>query len=391
MRKLALARAAFLLGPAALAVTLFWPGEASAQDALPAPAAKAAKTNAKKPATPVDAAAAAAAATAAKDPVVATRNYNSGVAAYQAGKFDAAVQSINTAIQSGGLPGNLLAKALYYRGASFHGQGKSGQAISDLTSALWLKGGLDDAERAEASRLRSAAYASAGVSDQGQTTAQSSGTTTGKAPPATSSPITTGSVSQVAGPQRNAVPGESAAASPSEGGLGNLFGNLFGGSSSKAPAAAPVAAAPDKAVPAPIPALIPPAAATSKTAPAGTGATEVLPWVSKETQPAAAAAPLAAKAPVAKKTAAAGATPGGKIVIQVAALKTRDEASEVLAKLKAAGGMLAEAPASVDEATFGTMGTFYRVRLGPYANAAAAKAPCDALKASGLDCPVTAK
>ena len=69
----------------------------------------------------------------------------------------------------------------------------------------------------------------------------------------------------------------------------------------------------------------------------------------------------------------------------------KPEASEVLAKLKAAGGMLAEAPASVDEATFGTMGTFYRVRLGPYANAAAAKAPCDALKASGLDCLVTAK
>jgi tetratricopeptide (TPR) repeat protein len=346
-----------------------------------APAAPGAKAKAKKPA-PAEAGAAAAAA--AKDPAVALASYTSGVKSYQAGKFDAAVQSMNAAVNNGGLPSAQLAKALYYRGAAYKQLGKPGQAVSDLTSALWLKGGLDDAERAEASRLRSAAYADAGLTEQGQAA-------TSRSTVADAGGITTGSLTPQAGPQLNAVPAESGAAAPDGGlgGIGKLFGNLFGGGSSQPQVTASPAPAPAQSAAA----VAAPTSAPAATVPAASGA-EVLPWAGKPvalaaaapepaTAPAAAVSPAAAKAPAAKKA--------GSYRIQVAAVKTRDEASAVIAKLQGIGGTLAATPAAVDETTFGAMGTYYRVRLGPYASAAETKAPCTALKASGLDCLVTAK
>ena len=54
---------------------------------------------------------------------------------------------------------------LYYRGLAFRKMGKPGFAISDLTSALWLKNGLSEAERADATKMRALAYHEAGISD----------------------------------------------------------------------------------------------------------------------------------------------------------------------------------------------------------------------------------
>ena len=42
----------------------------------------------------------------------------------------------------------------------------------------------------------------------------------------------------------------------------------------------------------------------------------------------------------------------------------------------------------VDETVFGNMGTFYRVRLGPFAAANESKALCDQLRTKGYDCLV---
>ena len=44
-------------------------------------------------------------------------------------------------LQSGGLPSSKMARALHYRGLAYKKSGKPAQAIADLTSALWLKGG----------------------------------------------------------------------------------------------------------------------------------------------------------------------------------------------------------------------------------------------------------
>ena len=47
-----------------------------------------------------------------------------------------------------------MAKALFYRGVAYRQQRKPAQAISDLTSALWLKGGLGGSDRADALQQR---------------------------------------------------------------------------------------------------------------------------------------------------------------------------------------------------------------------------------------------
>src|SRR5205085_1102125 len=49
------------------------------------------------------------------------------------------------------------------------------QAISDLTSALWLKGGLAVTERVDATKQRSAAYRDAGVTETGEPVAATPG------------------------------------------------------------------------------------------------------------------------------------------------------------------------------------------------------------------------
>jgi tetratricopeptide (TPR) repeat protein len=372
-----------------------------AQDASP-PAKAAAKpkaAKAKKPTAPGNPDAADQ-ASAAKDPTLATQSYSTGVIAYQAGKYDAAVTAMNAAVQSGALPSHLLAKALYHRGASFQQLGKPGQAISDLTSALWLKGGLDDDERSDATKLRASAYRDAGLPEQGQVAAvvPSPGT---PAPTATSMIPATGLFSSPATSSASANPvptaslNESTPTTSSSVGLGNVFGNLFGGGAT--PASVPERQHSVTAV-----ALSSPPAATPSSA-------EVLPWANAGPQngptgavsvpvvnvakPTAsldmAVAAKAVPSPL-KKVAAVG-RPGGSIKIQVAAVKSRDEASSIISKIQAAGGSLASAPSTVDETTFGSMGTFYRVRLGPYPTAAAAKPDCDALKVNGLDCLISAK
>ncbi|MGH8337021.1 MAG: SPOR domain-containing protein, partial [Gammaproteobacteria bacterium] len=80
----------------------------------------------------------------------------------------------------------------------------------------------------------------------------------------------------------------------------------------------------------------------------------------------------------------------GVFRIQVATAQSRDAANGVVQSLQGKGELLASAHVTVDEAKFGAT-TFFRVRLGPYATAADTKAPCEALKAAGLDCLVTAR
>ncbi len=96
----------------------------------------------------------------------------SGIKAYEAGQTKNAVSSLSYALSSGGLASKDMAKALYYRGLSYRKQGKQAQAISDLTSAIWLKGGLSEKEKANAISERAKAYTSAGVKNQAPSLAQ---------------------------------------------------------------------------------------------------------------------------------------------------------------------------------------------------------------------------
>ena len=90
--------------------------------------------------------------------------FDGGIKAYGAGKFEEAQRAFDAAIR-GGLPSAQMPRLLYYRGLTFRKLGKPGYAVSDLTSALWLKGGLSEAERADAIKTRALAYNESGVSD----------------------------------------------------------------------------------------------------------------------------------------------------------------------------------------------------------------------------------
>ena len=298
-----------------------------------------------------------------KDPAASLASYSSGVKAYQSGKYDAAVAALTTAINGGGLAANLMPKALYYRGASYEKQGQSGLAISDLNSALWFKPGLDDSERASANAARAGAYAIAGMPNPG---------------PASRQNETAASAEKVG--ETGSLPEAQKPAA----GLGGFFGSMFGG------AAAPIAdkVAGPTATP---PTLVAQTRASPTSANISANETEVLPWTTKSA--AVGSGELPAKSASTKATSGKPAV-AKKIAgfrIQVAAVKSRDEASAVVSKLQSLGGSVAATQATVDETKFGTMGTFFRVRLGPFASAAATKEPCAQLKAGGLDCLVTAK
>ncbi len=348
-------------------------GMALAQDAAPQTAPAKAHKSRPQPAGPTPGGDA---QTAAKDPSVAARFYTEGVKAYQAGKQAEAVQSMAAALGAG-LASNLVPKALYYRGLAYAHLREPGLAISDLNSALYFKDGLDDAERAEARKQRSAAYHEAGLDEPAESGARVvAGSGSGE-------PSSTATV-----PNQSGF-GDS---------FGNLFGGLFGGPSSPSPQSQPQAQ----------PQAEPPSPATTAAlldgphkviTPAGQETAEVLPWAkngeatqstAEPASPSAApAAPPDTALPPPVRPAANAAKPKkGKFRIQVASVPSRDEASSVISNLQSKGEPLASAPVSVDPQKFGP-NTFYRVRLGPYATAADTKAPCDALKAAGLDCLVT--
>ncbi len=329
---------------AAVAAALAFANPAAAQSQSPdAPAAKSAPKRDK--AAPAGDAQQAPTAATKRDPAAALATIEAAAKLLEAGKTDQAIASLSSAISGGNLPPTTMARALYLRGAAYRKQAKPAQAISDLTSALWLKGGLSDTDRADANQQRAAAYSEAGLSDEGQSTSaatrkRSDGTVAGLNPDANAS-----------------TPGSS----------GGFFGKLFGGSTPATPSSAPPAAAA-----APVTPLKP--APVAPTAPAATPP--------PPSQPARVAAAI-----VAPKAQASGATANGAFQSRIALVKTRAEADAVVTKLRAQhAAALADKSPTVGETAFGAMGTFFQVRIGPFTTAAEATALCGRLKGSGLDC-----
>ncbi len=414
-RSCVLACATFCLGTAA---ALNWSTSAAqAQTVTPdasASAAPAKPTGKTKSLGKVGAAPAA----AARDPDRAKRAYEAGVTAYQAGRHDEAVNQLNTAVTAGGLVGPAMARALYYRGAAFHAKGMSGQAISDLTSALWFKGGLDDSERAQATQIRGDAYRAAGLDPKGNTAVAAAAST----PTTTASSASGGSwaASQVASgadtPRLSAAPGDTQPSTDTTPGidLGAVFGNIFGnsGSSAKPVETSALPRETSAVAPAQTPAsnaALPAVAASSSGN--SSAVTEVLPWGAvavraapispaqstksttvkapaqkAEPKPKPARQATAVRAETATAT-AASTTSNGTYRIQIGTAKSQAEANALVGKIKG-NAALAGADVTVDPMAFGGT-TFYRVRVGPYATANDTRAPCSALKANGLDCLVT--
>lgn len=337
---------------------------------------------------------AAAAAAKKKDPAGAANAVEAGVKHFTAGRHEPAIQSLTAGISSGALPPPGLARALMTRGLAYRRTGKSAQAISDLTSSLYVKGGLADADRIEASKALSETYREAGLSDPIAPSGSAGDppkrtrTTVAGDPYVASSPAAAASL----------APTPAAPASQPSGGasLTNLFGGLFGGNqrtATTAPAAEP-----------------PPSQPTAVTQPTlSTG------WTSATREPTAretvaapktqriatatigpqapVAAPVIVAPPAAVVPAAKTAmTTGGAFRAQIGLVRTQAEAHALQQRV---AGPLAAAVAGarpeVDQLQVGAMGTFFRVRLGPYASAAEAQAACQRIKgagaaAQGVDC-----
>ena len=414
----------------------------------------------------------------------AKRAYDEGIKSYQAGKFQPAVDELSAALRGGGLASTDMARGLYLRGLAYKKLSKPGLAISDLTSALWLKNGLNDADRKSASAERADAYKAAGLGDGnsgGDTVAvaepapaaaapaaakkapapaapaatpaataspaatagapaaveaavpQALSTTGGSAPALTgeahgaakiSVPIdaavpfgttpmaaqpaagssdrpssasaantaaTLGPTSPGAAPSlgSNAAPASDGAApvSASTSSVSGFFSNLLPGKGPTTPAAPPPAsvttastgAAPSSKAQVPSGSV---AAATDKSSPAKTARGEP---ASSATAAASGAAKPAAT--VAQKTAPA--VTGGKYKVHIAALRSRPEADALAQKIaqQHAAALNNRAP-TVDEAVIGSMGKFYRVRIGSYATADEPRGLCNTLRNSGYDCLV---
>lgn len=284
-----------------------------------------------------------------QDPVEAQRAIETAGKLVKSGKAEQAVQSLTATLAAGNLPPAVMAKALYVRGLAYREQKRPAQAISDLTSALWLKGGLGGDARADAQKQRIEAYADAGLTEHGQ-----------------------------------ALVAADARPTPAKKTGSNWLSGLFSPSEPGAPPASRRKVAPAReTAETPVVAKAPPSVIGG-----WAGKTEV------KTDRTAVAAPAADKAPRAAPAPAREPPPArveGGFQVQVATVRTRAEAVALAAKAKREhAAVLASSEPQIDQAVLGNMGSFYRVRFGPFASAHQTQAVCAKLQGSGLDCmPVT--
>lgn len=325
----------------------------------------------KKPAAPAQQAEGDGANDATKSAQLVQQIFDGGVKAYGLGKYEEAMRAFEAAIRAG-MPTQQMPRVLYYRGLTFRKLGKPGFAVSDLTSALWLKGGLSEAERADAIKNRALAYHESGVSDV-PPVPQSAYAQAPAMPSSSPAPGATAAASTAA-----AAPAAPSSSS-SGGGIGGFFSSLFGGGSSSEQSSAPPTST----------ASIESASSSD----AGWGAaTEVVPHASGKRAPEI-SAPFMTQVAAASDpgrsidSPSSGSITGGGIRLQVAAVRSRSEA-EALAGLLVGrhAGQLAGRKPEVDQSIIGSMGTFYRVRIGPYSNEREPQQLCTELKADGFDC-----
>ena len=88
-------------------------------------------------------------------------------------------------------------------------------------------------------------------------------------------------------------------------------------------------------------------------------------------------------------TSVVAAKPEGKFRIQIGMVRTQAEAQALVVRVQRDGGaVLDNRHPEIDETPVGNMGSFYRVRMGPFASSQEGQAACAKLKVSGIDCLV---
>jgi tetratricopeptide (TPR) repeat protein len=332
-----------------------------------------------------------------------------GAAAFSAGKYEAAVRQLTTAIGSDKTSPTDAGKALYYRGLAYQKLGQSPRAIADLGAAMWL-GGLSPSERSSAMVNRGLAYRAAGLkteadadfaaarkggkSDEVDRLIAANGSSPGDAgaiaafstevrpaggaATAINEPKTGFSTTTTAEPPLRtadaAKPGSWTTTTPdtpepSGNRLTRWWGSVRGSSNEAAP--------PESALRASAPRAAPTAwttqtqAASSDAGPAASGA---------------AGAPgtrVAAVTPPAQVPSAAG---GGNYRLQLSPTRSEDEAKALWQKVSSQNQQLAGIEPRIEKTDMGNLGTFYRLQIGPFPDKAESLKLCNALKRSGTDC-----
>jgi hypothetical protein len=372
-----------------------------------------------------------------KAAATAQRMLDTGVSAYGAGKTNQAIRAFDTVISGGTLNSRQMARALYYRGLSYRKKSNPARAIADLSAAAWIKDGLSASEQQEAMSNRAAAYRDAGITNvpaaaqptgvaggsfgvggwqtaaSPQSAAPAPAASAPASAPQTTTPQTTPPQTATYAPARPPPPPQqtSSSSSSSSGGIGGFFSSLFGGGSSNSD----VTTASIHEQPAPAPATSvwiqtttpssPQPAAQAAPSPAQTAAAAPRPppppQAAPVQRPAPQAAPQAGNHGVRSKTktqVSAAAPPAvappkkapaasGKYHVQVAAVRSRDEAYALSVRLLSQHrSELGSRRPEVEQKVMGSMGVFYRVSVGPYASAAESQRLCGSLRASGFDC-----
>jgi SPOR domain len=309
-----------------------------------------------------------------QDPAEAQRSIEGANKLLQAGKTDQATVALTSTLAGGNLPPAIMARALYLRGLAYRQQSKPAQAISDLTGALWLKGGLTAEDRQDALKQRSGAYADAGLTENGEVAAR---------PPAAAKEGTERPAAKswgvVTTPTDNAP---ATTTQTAEGSGNNWFKNWFNSASASSPpanTAPPATASIDKADATP---RAPPPVSSARVASAWSSTTQVKP----ETAPSEVRSPNIRPAAEARAPTPPPVHAEGKYRVQLATVRTQQEAAAVAVKAKRAlAGMAAREP-EIDQTVLGNMGSFYRVRIGPFATVQETQAVCAKVKGTGLDC-----
>ncbi len=374
---------------------------------------------------------AAAAAAAAQGPdggtpaVDAEASLDKAREALKDGKADVALSLAGAVLNASGKDARNTARALAVRGEAHLRQGRPADALADLDSALWVKGGLMGAERDVASKARSQALALAGAPPENAPIRRAETTpvpaiavaappvaaplapaqalrsepprTAARAPATEPSPATRSSTWQVtaipheaASPLRD-TPAAAGNPQPSTG-IGGFFANLFGAASSPTPETtsslpAPPAAALSSSPPQRAPSQ---GASDSQRQPARASVAAV------QASPRAAlpAAPATRAALTEPRSSATTARPqslveDGGYRLQLGAVRSKGEAQSMAERVRAEhGSAVANRPVEIDEAVYGNMGRFYRVRIGGFATPNESQALCAALRNSGVDCMV---
>lgn len=349
------------------------------------------------------------------------------------GQAGTAQQLADAVLISGRKEPRSTARALAIRGEAYLQQGRPAEAMADLESALWLKGGLEGRERELATSARNRAMQTGGIAGGAppapsplpraseliaaapsappapaapppqRWSAAATPSRPARQPPASepsawSSAVTTAPVAQQPRPVPQAPtsapsdwstarepapqPVESASTSEGTSGLGGItgfFSGLFGGGQSSTPASEATTGSLTSS-------STPRAPMVSSYEPQ-----RAIPEARVARTPPPRAAPVRAATMVAPADPAPASVPvtEGVYRLQLAAVRTKSEAEAMAQKVRTQEARLVGSRTfEIVEDVYGNMGRFYRVRIGSFSEATQALSVCASLRDRHVDCMV---